>query len=355
MPSVPFVDTHVHLWDPMRLGYDWLAGNDTLDRRHELPEFAAATAGLPLESMVFMECAVNAGQALDEARWVTTLARLEPRLKGMVASAPLEQGEAVRPHLEALAELPLLRGIRRLLQSEADDFCLQPGFVTGARMLAEFGLSFDICIFHRQLANVIAFADKVETVPMILDHIGKPGIADGLVSPWAEEMRELARRPNVYVAGFQTERGHACELVHNLQYLRPGVQLADIAGGHFGEILLSPPEDTTLVLIDGRRYSRLTRDLAVAAHKQAIPVTLITDPYCDWALETADEVFAVPTDLNHFWDTTSAMSSLIGLLVNGVFKELGAEVETRMAKISAYYDDFIGHTGTFRRQPRTES
>ncbi len=149
--------------------------------------------------------------------------------------------------------------------------------------------------------------------------------------------------------------GHASELVHNLQYLRPGVQLADIAGGHFGEILLSPPEDTTLVLIDGRRYSRLTRDLAVAAHKQAIPVTLITDPYCDWALETADEVFAVPTDLNHFWDTTSAMSSLIGLLVNGVFKELGAEVETRMAKISAYYDDFIGHTGTFRRQPRTES
>lgn len=175
-------------------------------------------------------------------------------------------------------------------------------------------------------------------------------------SPAFEQaVQRLARRPNVYVAGFQTERGHASELVHNLQYLRPGVQLADIAGGHFGEILLSPPEDTTLVLIDGRRYSRLTRDLAVAAHKQAIPVTLITDPYCDWALETADEVFAVPTDLNHFWDTTSAMSSLIGLLVNGVFKELGAEVETRMAKISAYYDNFIGHTGTFRRQPRTES
>lgn len=174
-------------------------------------------------------------------------------------------------------------------------------------------------------------------------------------SPAFEQaVQRLARRPHVYVVGFQTERGHASELVHNLQYLRPGVQLADIAGGHFGEILLSPPEDTTLVLIDGRRYSRLTRDLAMAASKQGIPVTLITDPYCDWALETVDEVFPVPTDLNHFWDTTSAMSSLIGLFVNGVFKELGAEVETRMAKISAYYDDFIGHTGTFRRQPRSE-
>ncbi len=162
----------------------------------------------------------------------------------------------------------------------------------------------------------------------------------------------LARCPNVYVAGFQTERGHASELVHNLQYLRHGVHLADIAGGHFGEILLSPPKETTLVLIDGRRYSRLTRNLAAAAHKEGIPVTLITDPYCDWAHETVSEIFAVPTDLNHFWDTTSAMSSLIGLLVNGVFKELGAEVEARMAKISAYYDDFIGHTGQFRRQPK---
>lgn len=168
-------------------------------------------------------------------------------------------------------------------------------------------------------------------------------------------VERLARRNAVFVAGFQTERGHAAELVHNLQYLRPGVQLADVAGGHFGEVLLSPPEETTLVLIDGRRYSRLTRDLAAAAHTAGIPVTLITDPYCDWAHGLVAELFAVPTDLNHFWDTTSAMSSLIGLLVNGVFKELGAEVEARMARISALYGDFIGHTGQPRRPARPES
>jgi DNA-binding MurR/RpiR family transcriptional regulator len=157
-------------------------------------------------------------------------------------------------------------------------------------------------------------------------------------------VQRLSRRPAVFVAGFQTERGHAAELVHNLQYLRGGVQLADVAGGHFADILLSPAEDTSLVLIDGRRYSRLTRDLALAARDAGIPVTLITDPYCDWAPGLVSEVFAVLTDLNHFWDTTSAMSSLIGLLVNGVFRELGAEVEARMARVSALYGDFIGHT-----------
>ncbi len=159
-----------------------------------------------------------------------------------------------------------------------------------------------------------------------------------------QAVERLAHRPSVFVAGFQTERGHAAELAHNLQYLRAGVQLADVGGGHFADILLSPPESATLVLIDGRRYSRLTRDLAQAARQAGIPVTLITDPYCDWAPGIVTELFAVPTDLNHFWDTTSAMSSLIGLLVNGVFRELGAGVEDRMARVSALYDDFIGHT-----------
>ena len=170
---------------------------------------------------------------------------------------------------------------------------------------------------------------------------------------FATAVQRLARRRSVWVAGFQTERGHAAELVHNLQYLRAGVHLADVSGGHFAEVLLSDPADTTLVLIDGRRYSRLTRDLALAARDEGIPVTLITDPYCDWAPGLVTDLFAVPTDLNHFWDTTSAMSSLIGLLVNGVFRELGAGVEERMARVSALYGDFIGHTVPGRNPGKT--
>lgn len=161
-------------------------------------------------------------------------------------------------------------------------------------------------------------------------------------------VKRLSHARAVWVAGFQTERGHAAELAYNLQYLRPRVQLADIAAGHFAEILLDAPEEAALVLIDGRRYSRLTRDLAQAARDEGIPVTLITDPYCGWAQDAVTEVFAVPTDLNHFWDTTSAMSSLIGLMVNGVFNELGAGVEDRMARVSALHGDFIGHTGSAR-------
>ncbi len=211
MPTLPFVDTHVHLWDPMRLRYAWLDGDEVLDRRYELPEFNAATSGLPLEALVFMQCEAEPSQYLDEARWVAGFAKQEPRLKGMVAYAPVERGAAVRTELDALAEFDLLRGVRRLLQSEPDpEFCLRPAFIEGVQTLEAYGLSFDICITHRQLKSVIAFARAVPNVKLILDHIGKPGIKDGLMEPWATEMRQLAELPNVVckISGVVTEADH---------------------------------------------------------------------------------------------------------------------------------------------------
>ncbi len=161
----------------------------------------------------------------------------------------------------------------------------------------------------------------------------------------------LARAGEVFIAGFQTERGHAQYLAHGLSYLRPGVRLMDAADGTLADLLLDAPADSALVLIDGRRYSRLARHLGIAARAAGTHVTLITDPYCTWGREAADEMFAVQTDLDQFWDATSTMASLIGLLVNAVFAELGPEVEARLSAVSALYGDFIGHTAAGGRDP----
>lgn len=102
----------------------------------------------------------------------------------------------------------ILRGVRRIIQFEPDlDFCLRPAFVEGVRMLADFGLSFDICVDHRHMANLVRFAAMVPEVPMMLDHVGKPAIRDGLSEPWATHLRELARMPHVAckLSGLMTE------------------------------------------------------------------------------------------------------------------------------------------------------
>jgi DNA-binding MurR/RpiR family transcriptional regulator len=163
---------------------------------------------------------------------------------------------------------------------------------------------------------------------------------------WVRVVGRLATASAVFATGFQTERGMAQIFVNQLQYLRDGVELLDLAGGNFAQVLARDNSDVALVIFEARRYSRLAHDLAIAAKSAGIPVTLITDPYCDWGRDVADEMFVVPTELNLFWESTAQMASLVNLLVNGVFMELGPEVEVRMNRIAGLYGQFTGHVGS---------
>ena len=211
MPIIPIIDTHLHLWEPQHLRYPWLDDNELLNRPHLLSDFEAASTSIPVEAMVFVQCEADISMFMQEAEWVSVLAQKESRLKALVAWAPLENGGAVRENLEALGSHSILRGIRRIIQFEPDlDFCLRSDFIEGVRALADFDLSFDICIDHRHMANVLRFVEKVPEVPMILDHIGKPNIKDGVMQPWGQQMHELARFPNVHckISGVATEADH---------------------------------------------------------------------------------------------------------------------------------------------------
>ncbi len=163
---------------------------------------------------------------------------------------------------------------------------------------------------------------------------------------WATVVRRLASAKAVFATGFQTERGMAQIFVNQMQYLRDGVELLDLAGGNFAQVLARDDTDAALVIFEARRYSRLARDLANEAKEVGIPVTLITDPYCDWGRDVANEIFVVPTEFNLFWESTAQMASLANLLVNGVFMELGPEVEDRMNRIAELYGRFTGHVGS---------
>lgn len=162
---------------------------------------------------------------------------------------------------------------------------------------------------------------------------------------WERAVKRMANIPHLFVCGFQTERGLAQYFANQMQYLRPGVHLADVAGGNFSEILLSPPKSTGVVLFEARRYSRLALELARGARQARIPITLITDAFCDWGRDLVDEMFIVPTEFGMFWESTAQMASLGNLLINGVFNELGVSVEERMNKVSALHGKFTGYVG----------
>jgi L-fuconolactonase len=208
MPNFPIVDAHVHLYDPGVVGYAWMRAKPALDRQHLMAHLDAARGAVELEALVWVEVDVDPGQYLQEAAYVDRLARADARIRALVAHAPLERGAAVRPDLEKLAAHERVRGIRRLVQDEADDaFCLGPDFVEGVRLLADFDLSFAIGVRHRQLASAVELVRRCPDVRFVLDHCGKPGIRDKLMEPWRTHITALAALPNVWckISGLITE------------------------------------------------------------------------------------------------------------------------------------------------------
>jgi L-fuconolactonase len=202
---VEIIDAHHHLWERGRFRYRWLGQLPALDRDFILRDYEEAIRGTGVTKSVHVQAEVDPLYGVQETRWVLSMA--EGPLAGVVGWAPIEQ-EGLDKFLETLGSHPKLKGIRRLIQSEADPrFCARPEFVAGVRKLAPLNLSFDLCLYHPQLAAAIELVRQVPEVNFVLDHVGKPAIKDGVQEPWKTQLRELARLPNVWckVSGMVTE------------------------------------------------------------------------------------------------------------------------------------------------------
>ena len=211
MPDFPIVDSHVHLCDPRRFGYAWMKNVPQLNRAVLPSHLTKAAAPFEIEQFVFVEVDVDFPQHIDEATWVQGLSHSDERLTGMVAALPLEQGKAAEPELERVLQNPILRAIRRLIQTQADpEFCVRPDLIDGLKLLPQHDLAFDICVLHHQMPNVIKMVHQCPEVRFVLDHIGKPGIKAGLFDPWRGHIKELAAMPNVVckISGVSTEADH---------------------------------------------------------------------------------------------------------------------------------------------------
>jgi len=205
------IDSHVHFWDPARLPYSWLQSDPLLNRPYLTDHVPQRVGENEITGIVFVQAAGDPNDALAEADFVTALAAADPRIRAIVAFAPLELGTDARPALDALKQRPLVRGVRRLLQDKPVGFARNPNFITGVRSLAAYNFSFDLCIRHWHLPDTIALVRACPEISFVLDHIGKPNIKNHLLDPWRAQISELASFPNVLckISGLVTEADHA--------------------------------------------------------------------------------------------------------------------------------------------------
>ena len=206
MPDFPIIDTHLHVWDQTRLRYSAFDGHPVYGHPWHIEDYHAACGDVAVEAMVFLECYTDftpeGGQYLEEIAFIEDEAARDPRILGIVPMAPVEWGARVEPLLRQMQQShPKVKGIRRIVEFDPDprSLTLSDDFVAGVNLLTKFDWHFEINVNFRQMDIVHEFAARVPDVPLILDHCGKPGIAQGALDQFRADMAALALRPNTSI------------------------------------------------------------------------------------------------------------------------------------------------------------
>ena len=198
------IDAHQHFWryDPEH--HVWMTDEMGSLKRDFLPEDLA-----PLMRSVGFEAtvAVQARQMLAETDWLLELSEQHDSVAAVVGWVDLCSPD-VSEQLAHYAGREALKGVRHVVHDEPDDrFMLRDDFQRGIASLEPFGLTYDLLLFPKHLPVAVRLVEAFPEQAFVLDHIAKPIIRDGAVSPWKEDLKALASAGDVYckLSGMVTE------------------------------------------------------------------------------------------------------------------------------------------------------
>jgi predicted TIM-barrel fold metal-dependent hydrolase len=215
MKAIPTVDGHHHIWRLRDL--TWLSGPpvprifgpyEAIRRDYTIDEFRSDIAESDVVRSVYVQTNWPAGQSLDEAKWVQSVADATGWPHANVAHADLADSD-VDALISRLAELPLTRGIRQQIHWHANpqysfaarpDLMNDPQWRSGLSKLERHGLLFELQIFTSQMEAGAKLARAFPNITFVLEHAGmlEDRSADGL-ERWRTGMRALADCSNVNV------------------------------------------------------------------------------------------------------------------------------------------------------------
>jgi predicted TIM-barrel fold metal-dependent hydrolase len=214
MIDVPIIDAHHHLHDLSR-SYPWLEGpwslryhgdDRALRRDYLLADYLADVGGLPLVGSIHVES--GAADPDSETEWIQRVHDTTGLPSAHVARVDLLAPDAPE-RLERLADVPVVRGVRYMLNWDDDpfyrhversDIMRDPTWLSNLARLPSLGLSFDLQVFPSQFAEAARLIGNHPEVSFILDHAGMPIRRDPAgIAEWRHELSRIAQFDNVRV------------------------------------------------------------------------------------------------------------------------------------------------------------
>jgi len=198
------IDSHQHFWryDPVRDA--WITDDMAVLKHDFLPDQLARELDT---NGIDASVAVQADQSENETLFLLELAEKNRRIAGVVGWVDL-LSPRVSERLERFSHFEKLRGFRHIAQTERDDrFLVREDFVKGVAQLRQFGFTFDILIYAKQLPAAIELVSHLPEQRFVIDHLAKPEIKAKNIDLWAKQMCQIAQNQSVFckVSGLVTE------------------------------------------------------------------------------------------------------------------------------------------------------
>lgn len=202
------IDAHQHFWCLARGHYAWLTAENSLLYRDFLP---ADLAPLLAQSGVQSTVLVQAAASEEETRYLLQLARSNSFIAGVVGWVDFESRD-VGQRIAALLAMSgdKLKGLRPMIQDIADpEWLLSRKIDAAFEAMVNNDLAFDALVRPTHLEALRRRLIRHPKLRAVLDHAGKPDIANWHFSSWAEDLAKLALDTGVAckLSGLATQAG----------------------------------------------------------------------------------------------------------------------------------------------------
>jgi L-fuconolactonase len=207
------IDSHQHYWSLQRDDYAWLTPSDAGLYRDFMPDDLSPDL---LKCAVHATVLIQAAPTEGESRFLFDLARRHPSIAGVVGWTDFE-ADNVAERINRLVRdgQGILKGLRPMVQDISDPDWLDRRSLDAAfEAMMVNDLVFDALVTPIHLGALIRRLRRHPGLRAVLDHAGKPNIANAKVEPWAGLLEQLALRTEVHckLSGLLTQAGRGAGL-----------------------------------------------------------------------------------------------------------------------------------------------
>ena len=204
--SIKKIDSHQHFLKPDQVSYCWMKPDMPLAKNFLPPDLKPWLDKHGIQKTILVEAA----DSEKENDFMFQLAADNDFIGGVVIWLDMES-PGFADDLARYLKMPKFVGIRPMIESIEDErWMLRPAVKKSFAELQKQSVCFDFLTHPKHLPYALQILDEFPELRTVINHISKPPIKDGVLSPWADLIEQAAAHENVFckLSGMITEADH---------------------------------------------------------------------------------------------------------------------------------------------------